>query len=286
MFCSNCGKKLADDVKFCPDCGTKVIRPAAAEQGERVMLLSLGTCAKTTGAALLETLCGYTEEEALLIVENAPIVVARGLSEAQARFLAQALAEYGMEVSVGDDGGWRDWESNTTSVWDNAGELVTGVAAALGLLGLNNRISRDMMRRADHPYGYGGVRPPVYRLNPTLRTVSRRSYAPRPVVHRAPPPSPQAPMPGPRAVPTRPAGPGGNLGPRNTPSTPPQRPMAPGERPAGVTGRPNVPQGPRNAPPQRPTAPGERLAGVTGRPNVPGGRKPGGMGRPGGNGRG
>src|SRR5574344_301447 len=24
MFCTNCGKKLADDSKFCPDCGTKI----------------------------------------------------------------------------------------------------------------------------------------------------------------------------------------------------------------------------------------------------------------------
>ena len=24
MFCTNCGRKLRDDMKFCPDCGTKV----------------------------------------------------------------------------------------------------------------------------------------------------------------------------------------------------------------------------------------------------------------------
>lgn len=263
MFCSNCGVKLADGVNFCPECGTKVNWTAAADiQGDMVMLQSLGTCAKTTAAALFQNLCGYSAEEALLIADSAPITLARGLSEAQARFLAQALAEYGMEVSVYDGDGWRDWESNTTSVWDNAGELVTGVAAALGLLGLNNRISRDMMHRMDYPYRFNGARPPVYRLNTTLRPVSGRAHAPRPVVHRAPPPPPRpAAVTGPRNVSPRPG----------VPTPPAQRPT-PAARPA--------------APAQRPAGPGQRPAGGPTRPGIPGTGRPGGSGRQGGSGRG
>ena len=278
MFCSNCGIKLDEGVNFCPECGTKVDwNSVAPDQGDRVMLLSLGTCAKTTAAALFQTLCGYSTDEALLIADSAPITVARGLSE------AQALAEYGMEVSVYDGDGWRDWESNNTSVWDNAGELVTGVAAALGLLGLNNRISRDMMHRMDYPFRFTGARPPVYRLNTTLRTVPRRSHAPRPTVHRAPPPPPTRPTPGPRAVPPRPAAPTPPPVQRPVPGTrpaaPAQRPV-PGARPAAPVQRP-VPGTRPAAPVQRPV-PGQRPAGG---PPRPGTGRPDGSGRKGGPGR-
>ncbi|MBR1822081.1 MAG: zinc ribbon domain-containing protein, partial [Clostridia bacterium] len=140
MFCPNCGTQLANGVNFCPNCGTQVsaiaatVTTTAASEGNMVMLLSLGSCARTTAAALLQQICGYASDEALLIVDSAPITVARGLNDAQARYLAQALAEYGLEVSVYDGTGWRELESSNSSVWDQAGDLITGVAAALGLI--------------------------------------------------------------------------------------------------------------------------------------------------------
>ena len=143
MFCPNCGVRLPDGVNFCPECGTKVVALNTAvvpDQDNMVMIFSLGTCSRTTAASLIQAICGYTADEALLIADSAPITVARGLSDAQARYLAQALAEYGMEVSVYDGNGWRDWESGNTSVWDDAGSLITGVATALGLISMNNRI--------------------------------------------------------------------------------------------------------------------------------------------------
>ena len=112
MFCSNCGTRLGSGVNFCPNCGTRV---TALQPGNMVMLVSLGTSNRNTAAALLTRICGYTDDDALLIADSAPITVARGLTEAQARYLAQALAEYGIEVSVYDGTGWREWESANTS---------------------------------------------------------------------------------------------------------------------------------------------------------------------------
>ncbi|MBQ8110744.1 MAG: zinc ribbon domain-containing protein, partial [Clostridia bacterium] len=184
MFCPNCGVQLTGGVNFCPNCGAKVVsvvQPVAtanAIQGNMVMLLSLGTCARNIAAALLQQICGYSGEEALLIADSTPITVARGLNDAQARYLAQAMSEYGMEVAVYDGNGWRDWESASTSVWDNTGSLLASVASALGLISLNNRITRDMMHRWDYPYRFNGTRPPAYRLNSTLRAVPIRRAAP------------------------------------------------------------------------------------------------------------
>lgn len=279
MFCPNCGTQLQDGVNFCPNCGTKVVavtpmtvNPAAA-QGNMLMLLSLGTCARATAAVLLQQLCGYDTDDALLIVDSAPITVARGLTDAQARYLAQAFSEYGMEVSVYDGNGWRDWESGNTSVWDQTGGMLAAVAAALGLISVDNRIGRDMMHRMDYPYRFAGTRPPVYRLHTALRAAPRRVAPVRPPVRHAAPARPAPVRPAP--PPVRPAPP--------VRPTPPQPP-----RPAGPAARPVAPQPPRPAgPAPRATGPAPRPNGPTARPtgldSLPGGgRTGGGMGRTGG----
>ena len=269
MFCSNCGIQLAAGVNFCPNCGTRVKAPTASTNpGNMVMLVSVGTSNRATAAALLARICGYSEEEALLIVDSAPITVARGLNDAQARYLAQALAEYGIEVSVYDGSGWREWESSSTSVWDQAGGLLASVASALGLMGMGNRISRDMMRPTDYPYRTTDARPPVFRVNSALRA------APRPPVHRAPPPPrpaaerPVPPPPKPASQPPRPA-------------PQPARPAPhPAPRPAPTQARPAPQPAARPAPqPARPAPrPASRPNDIPGRGN-PNGRQGGGMGR-------
>ena len=276
MFCPNCGTQLSSGVNFCPNCGANVSNVAArvnattADQGNMVMLLSLGTCNRATAAALLSQICGYDSDDALLIADSAPITVARGLSDAQARYLAQAFTEYGLEVSVYDGNGWREWESNTSSVWDQTGALIASVASALGLISLNNRISRDMMHRWDYPYRYNGTRPPVYRLNTTLRAAPRRVVvAPvRPPVHRAAAPAPVRPPV------------------HRAPTPAPVRPAPAPVRPAPAPARP-APVRPAPAPTARPAAPAQRPAtGPASRPGgAPSGRPgnvPGGNGRPGG----
>jgi len=311
MFCSNCGTQIGTGVNFCPNCGAKVITvatPSATTAGNMVMLVSLGVCAPATAAALLQQICGYGLDEALLIVDSAPITIARGLSDAQARYLAQALAEYGMEVSVYDGTGWREMESSSTSVWDQTGMLLAGVASALGLLGLDNRISRDMMHRADYPYRYSGSRPPVYQLHTTLRAAPRR-VAPtsvRPPVRHAPPPRPApAPHPAPprpAPAPMRPAPqpaprPAARPAPQPAPRPAPQPAARPAPQPAARPApqpaarpapRPAPQPAPRPAPNSRPAAtphaaPASRPGGPIPRSGNgnPGSRPGGGAGRKG-----
>ena len=70
MFCSNCGIQLSPGVNFCPNCGTRVnVVNNAANPGNMVMLVSLGTSTRGTAAALLTRICGYSDEDALLIAD-------------------------------------------------------------------------------------------------------------------------------------------------------------------------------------------------------------------------
>lgn len=230
MFCSNCGVALDAGVNYCPNCGTRVKDNAAAahtvstDRNDRVMLVSTGDCSRGTACALLQQICGYTAEEGYTILDNTPIVIARGLNDVQARYLAQALSEYGLEVSVYDGDGWREMESSDTSVWDDTGALLSAVTFVLGIIGLDNRITREMMHRMDYPYRYSGARPPVLRLHSALKA-SRASQTGRPK------PAPVRP-PVRHAVPPRPAS-----APQPVPSSrpvPPQRPVST-RRPAPVS---------------------------------------------------
>ena len=201
MFCSNCGAQVVTGANFCPNCGAALTSAAAPVTNitsavgaasiagtagvagdNTVMILSLDSCPRATAVSLIQQLCGYTAEEAALIADSAPVAVARYLSDPQARCLAQALCEYGLEVAVCDSNGWRQIEPETSSVWSSAGSLLAGAAAALGLIGLRNRITRDLMRRWELPFRYTGPRPPVVRRPPAL---ARRIAPPRAARHPA-----------------------------------------------------------------------------------------------------
>lgn len=208
MYCPNCGAQLTAGANFCANCGAQlnitttlspatVVTPAAANpyaaaQGCTVMLLSLGSCTVASASSLIQQLCGYAADEALLIAQSAPVAVAQNLTELQANTLAQALCEYGLEISVYDGSGWRELESPSTSVWSQAGTLIAKAASALGLIGAANRIAKSLMHRWDYPYRYTGSRPPVYRLHNSL---TRRTPPPRPAAPKQPAEPRRAPAP-------------------------------------------------------------------------------------------
>ena len=199
MICKRCQTELPDNARFCPACGARLnettalanteagavaVLPTISNQligkGCTVMLLSLGQCSFDTAVSLVSQLCGYSAADARLMVQSLPIALARNLTDVQANTLAQALCEYGLDISIYDANGWRQMESQQTSVWSQAGTLIASAASALGMLGIANRITRSLMRRWDYPYQYTGARPPVYRLN---RAVQHRPVprAPQPV---------------------------------------------------------------------------------------------------------
>ena len=258
MFCSNCGAQVADGANFCPNCGAQLNAvaattvptvataatpiPTAAVAGDTVMLVSLGSCAPDNAACLLQQTCGYGADEALLIAQSAPCAVARGLTDAQARYLAQALSEYGMEISVYNQNGWLSFESASTSVWDKAGALIAAAASALGLIGLKNRISRDLMRRWDYPHRFTGNRPPVYRLHGDL---TRRTPQPPQPKRPAAPPRPAAkPRPAAQPRPTAQPAHGQPGGQGTQPGGHGNQPGNHGGQPGG--GRPGGHGGPRH----------------------------------------
>ena len=213
-FCSKCGAMLAEGANFCSNCGATVqTAPIAAQTvytqpvtvaqptytytqpaaqtvytytqpaytytgaGYAVMLVDNGSCSPLTAANLISDACGYTDAEAMQLAANAPTLIAQGLNREQAVYLAQALTEYGMQVTIYDRYGNQTFTSGLESVFDSAGSFLTKVAASLGLIGIANRIT-GVIRKLTLPH-----KPPVYRLN---RPIQQRPPIKRQRVHVEP----------------------------------------------------------------------------------------------------
>lgn len=240
-FCSQCGAAVTANMRFCPSCGcqlagetalstqvseeayTSAVQPL--EYGDfKVVLISSGACGTADALALLEDILGYTSAKARSILRAVPTEVAQNLTLTQAQYIAQALTEYGMEVSVTNAAGNYVDVSDTAraSVFDTAGNFIPAVASALALLGVANRI--DRIRR----WSPDGPPPPPFRLGfrrPAPRMHFRRpappvKAAPRPPMSR-PAPRPTHPQggrgmggPGFSGGPQRSRGPGGQGGPQ------------------------------------------------------------------------
>ncbi|MBQ8955148.1 MAG: zinc-ribbon domain-containing protein, partial [Clostridia bacterium] len=143
-FCTNCGIQLEAGVRFCPNCGTAVpvIEPNVRSDYQ-VVLVSRGTCTKTVANDILSDLLGYTDAEANQILNNLPMSTAIDLTAVQAQYIAQAMAEYGMEVAIYNSNGIVDINTNATaSVYDTSGTFLTSVAAVLAGLTIGNRVTR------------------------------------------------------------------------------------------------------------------------------------------------
>ncbi|MBR0137167.1 MAG: zinc-ribbon domain-containing protein, partial [Erysipelotrichaceae bacterium] len=122
-FCSNCGHLLEDSANFCSNCGKAVnsdpvydYEPEDLDVGYRVVLISRGSCSVSNAKELLSDLLGYSSSTAKDLLDEAPVEIADELTEKQAVVLAQALAEYGMEITIVDENNtFVDFSSKATS---------------------------------------------------------------------------------------------------------------------------------------------------------------------------
>ena len=135
-YCTNCGIMLESGVRFCPNCGTPVAADTAHVRSDyQVVLVSRGTCAKNVAVDILSDLLGYTDAEAAQILNNLPMATAIDLTAVQAQYIAQAMAEYGMEVAIYNGNGIVDMTASATaSVYDTSGSFLAGVAASVWVL--------------------------------------------------------------------------------------------------------------------------------------------------------
>ena len=232
-------------MNFCPSCGTPVNAPAsapintpAAEQSVvntqnaladyRLILLSVGDCTKKNAAEMTEDLFGYSASDAKKLVNAAPVEIACGLTGEQAQYLAQAMTEYGMQVSVYCGENYVSFNDRADkSVFDSSGNLLAGVAGVLATISLANRVNE--IRRWTYPDPYRFMFVPRYRRPAPPRHIRRTLFG-IPIV--PPPPRPPRPHHPPRFAPP----------PRHP--APPRPPMG-GPRPGGPRPGGSHPGGPR-----------------------------------------
>lgn len=217
-FCPNCGNPVNAGDRFCANCGTPVAPvtvPATAARvtanvntdarsDYRIVLVSKGSCSRTAAIDMLSDLLGYTDADAALIIDNAPMEAALGLTAIQAQYISQAITEYGMQVAIYNSDGYVDMGSRaTSSVYDADGSFLSVVAGVLTGLTVGNRVSSFTRWTRPAPVLFR----PGYRRAAPLPTYRRRRPAPIPVVrHQAPPiprPTPlpnRAPKPSARSV--------------------------------------------------------------------------------------
>lgn len=204
MYCSNCGAQV-NGGNFCAYCGTamtevtasssllnKAVSVANLDDCYNLVLVSCGTCSKTTTGDLLEDVFGYTDAESTSLVNMAPVVVGERLTITEAQTVAQMMTEYGVQVSVtNEEDQYVDLTDNAvSSVFDTAGNLLSGAASIIGALTVSNRIRSyrsykkpSLLERLFH-INYK-PNPPTYRRNfrPRLNTPP---VEPRRTIRKAP----------------------------------------------------------------------------------------------------
>lgn len=230
-FCTNCGAKLDDTMRFCPSCGQPVaanietvapvqqtvvtpvqtiVTPVVTEPiGEyRLVLVSRGNCTKAAAKELLSDVLDYTKVTVDQFLNIMPVEIAHNLTAEQALCLCQLLTEYDMQVAVYCGSNYVDISSYAhASVFASNGTLLIKVAKVLETLGAAHRMTTftrwslgDAIRFAFAP------RYTRIRTSPYISGLYRRApkpVPPRPAVRR---PAPVPPRPAPvRPAPLRPA---------------------------------------------------------------------------------
>lgn len=190
--CEYCGRIIPEGSSYCPNCGAPApavessVAAAASDpviqQGTgdySLILVSLGTCTAAAASDLLEDVLGYTSEQAASLFQMVPAQAAQQLTYEQATYLAKAMTEYGMEVSVRNGAGYISLEeSGTDSIFDSAGSFLAKAASVLGMITGVNRMRKfrklDDRRYYERPFR-GGVRP----ANPP-KHIRRKPLQPEP----------------------------------------------------------------------------------------------------------
>ena len=186
-YCPNCGSAVADSANYCPNCGRKINvltvydeEPADLDSGYRVVLFSRGTCTLKTTKEVLCDLLGYSTSTVTDLLDNAPVEIADELTELQAVTIAQALAEYGMDVTIVDENDrYVDFTDKANdSVFDSTGELIAAALAVFSGLSAANRVHR--YRKYKKPSLLSLLFRPKYRKKPPVHIRRKIHHAPEP----------------------------------------------------------------------------------------------------------
>ena len=274
-FCVKCGAELQEGMNFCPACGAAVgtvaeeptvTVPIIEATDYRVILFSRGNCSAANARALLRDILGYTASEARNLLNLVPVEIACNMTLTQAQYLARALTEYGMEITICNSTGYVEIPVvANTSVYDRTGGFIPAVAAALAAITVANR-TRDFRRWTVRS------RPPIYRLGftPYAPPRSARRYSSFGIFHPAPRPAPRPVSPRPTVFPVRPI-----PSPRPVFPARPAQPPRQGNRPSGGGFSGGMTPG-RGSGSSRPSGGPSRPGNTGGRPGGMGGGKPGG----------
>ena len=194
--CEYCGQLIETGARYCAYCGapapaeTAVTQSAVSGQDATivsgsgnysVILVSLGTCARAAAADLLEDTLGYSDTESSDLFSMLPAQIAQMLTYQQASYLAQAMTEYGMEVSVSNGSEYVtvDETAETQSVFDTAGSFVGKVLSVLGTITGLNRM-RKFRKLNDQRYYARPYRPKTYQPAPPVHVRRNVRTAPQP----------------------------------------------------------------------------------------------------------
>ena len=160
IYCEYCGQGMDENDAYCKNCGAPApvhfsapevqettedtsanVTSASTGDGDySVAIESIGSCSVTNATDILREALGYTIIEAQQLLGAVPTDCASNLSKEQATYIAQALTEYGMSVTILKNGTVVNLnEEAEESVFDGAGSFIKKAILALGTLTAVNR---------------------------------------------------------------------------------------------------------------------------------------------------